>query len=573
MLQRPGAFTALIILAGFALVLLGGLNRIVAHDRPSGPLHKTRSAVLARHGMAATSQPLATAAAIKVLQQGGNAVDAAIAANAVLGVVEPMSCGIGGDLFAIVWDARSQKLYGLNASGRAPYSATREAFAARGLKEIPTYGPLSWSVPGCVDGWEELRRRFGSRPLAELLAPAIAYAEEGFPVSEIIADDWHKAAPELAPIPTSAACFLPGGVAPYTGAIFRNPDLARSLRTIAQGGRDAFYRGAIAQAIVAYSEQAGGLFSLRDFTEHTSTWVEPVTTNYRGYDVWELPPNGQGIAVLQMLNLLEPYDLRSMGPQSAQALHLLIEAKKLAYEDRARYYHDPDFGTVPVARLISKEYAAARRPLIDPERANPRPEPGSPGEADTIYLTVVDKDFNAVSLIQSNFMGFGSYHVPGNLGFPLQNRGCLFALDPHHANRLEPHKRPFHTIIPGFVTRGGKPWLSFGLMGGDMQAQGHAQVLTNMIDFGMDVQEAGDAPRFRHYGSSEPTGTRAVDGGTVVLESGIGPEVRRALEARGHHLAEVRGGYGGYQAIRIDTERGVLIGGSDPRKDGAAIGY
>jgi gamma-glutamyltranspeptidase/glutathione hydrolase len=573
MLQRPGSFLVLFLLAGFALVLVGSLNRIAAHDRPSGPLYKTRSAVLARHGMAATSQPLATAAALQVLRQGGNAIDAAIAANAVLGVVEPMSCGIGGDLFAIVWDARSKKLYGLNASGRAPYAATLEEFASRRLKEIPTYGPLSWSVPGCVDGWEELRRRFGSRTLAELLAPAIAYAEEGFPVSEIIAADWHKAAPELARVPTSAACFLPGGTAPGTVAVFRNPDLARSLRAVAQGGRDAFYRGTIARAIVAYSEQVGGLFALRDFEEHTSTWVEPVTTSYRGYDVWELPPNGQGIAVLQMLNLLEPYDLRSMGPQSAGALHLLIEAKKLAYEDRATYYADPEFSKVPVARLVSKEYAAGRCKLIDLDRANPRPEPGAPGEADTIYLTVVDKDFNAVSLIQSNFMGFGSYHVPGALGFPLQNRGCLFALDTQHANRLEPHKRPFHTIIPGFVTREGKPWLSFGLMGGDMQAQGHAQVLCNMIDFGMDVQEAGDAPRFRHYGSSEPTGSRAIDGGTVVLESGIGPDVRRALEAKGHRIAEERGGYGGYQAIRIDTEHGVLIGGSDPRKDGAAMGY
>jgi gamma-glutamyltranspeptidase/glutathione hydrolase len=561
------------LLVSLALVLLGGLGRLSAHDRPSGPLHKSRSAVLARRGMAATSQPLATAAAIRVLQEGGNAIDAAIAANAVLGVVEPMSCGLGGDLFAIVWDAPHQKLYGLNASGRAPYAATRDEFARRRLDEIPAHGPLSWSVPGCVDGWETLRKRFGSRPLAELLAPAIAYAEEGFPVSEIIADDWQAAAAELARVPSSAACLLPGGSAPATGTIFRNPDLARSLRAVADGGRDAFYRGAIARAIVAYSEQAGGLFALRDFEDHTSTWVDPVSTNYRGYDVWELPPNGQGIAVLQMLNLLEPYDLARMGPQSAEALHLMIEAKKLAYEDRATFYADPDFGAVPVARLISKDYAAERRRLIDPARANTRPAPGSPAGADTIYLTVVDKDFNAVSLIQSNFSGFGSYHVPGILGFPLQNRGCLFALDARHANRLEPHKRPFHTIIPGFVTRDGKPWLSFGLMGGDMQAQGHVQVLSNLIDFNMDVQEAGDAPRFRHFGSSEPTGSRAEDGGTVVLESEIGAEVRRALRAKGHRIAEARGGYGGYQAIRIDTEHGVLIGGSEPRKDGAAMGY
>jgi gamma-glutamyltranspeptidase/glutathione hydrolase len=573
MLQRPGLLVVLVMIGAFASLVLGNLSHLAAHDRPSGPLHKTRSAVMARHGMAATSQPLATAAAIRVLEQGGNAIDAAIAANAVLGVVEPMSCGVGGDLFAIVWDAKTRKLHGLNASGRAPYASSRELFEKRGLKEIPAHGPLSWSVPGCVDGWDQLRQRFGTRPWSDLLAPAIALAEEGFPVSEIIADDWQTSATELAGIPTSAACFLPGGRAPEAGSVFRNPDLGRSLRAIVQQGRDGFYRSAIARAIVAYSEQAGGLFAMKDFEDHSSTWVDPVSTNYRGYDVWELPPNGQGIAVLQMLNLLEPYDLKSMGPNSAEALHLLLEAKKLAYEDRAKYYTDPEFSKVPVAGLISKEYAAKRRALINREHANARPEPGAPGEADTIYMTVVDKDFNAVSLIQSNFSGFGSYHVPGNLGFPLQNRGCLFALDPNHANRLEPHKRPFHTIIPGFVTRAGEPWLSFGVMGGDMQAQGHAQVICNMIDFGMDVQEAGDAARFRHFGSSEPTGERASDGGTVVLESGIGPDVRRALKEKGHRLADVRGGFGGYQAIRIDREHGVLIGGSDPRKDGAAMGY
>jgi gamma-glutamyltranspeptidase/glutathione hydrolase len=563
----------MLTLAVVAVVLLGGVRRLAAHDRPAGPPHKTRSAVLARRGMAATSQPLATAAAVRVLQDGGNAVDAAIAANAVLGVVEPMSCGLGGDLFALVWDARTRKLYGLNASGRAPYAATIEAYRTRGLDAIPTSGPLSWSVPGCVDGWEHLRARFGTKPLAELLAPAIRYAEEGFPLSEVIAADWHAAAPALARAPTSAACYLPGGRAPRTGEIFRNPGLARSLRAIGEGGRDAFYQGPLAEAIVAYSGRVGGLFSARDFRDHASTWVEPVSTNYRGYDVWELPPNGQGIAVLQMLNLLEPYDLGRMGPQSAEALHLMIEAKKLAFEDRATHYADPEFAKVPVAELISKAYARKRAILLDPERANDRPMPGDPAQADTIYMTVVDGELNAVSLIQSNFNGFGSGHVPGDLGFALQNRGCLFALDPHHPNRLEPHKRPFHTIIPGFVTRDGRPWLSFGVMGGDMQPQGHVQVLCNLIDFGMDVQEAGDAPRFFHVGSSDPTGPRARDGGTLRLESGIGPEVRRALEAKGHRLSDTRGGFGGYQAIRIDTATGVLTGGSDPRKDGAAMGY
>jgi gamma-glutamyltranspeptidase / glutathione hydrolase len=553
---------------------LGSDKRVSAADRPYGPLHKTRSAVIARQGMAATSQPLATAAAIRLLQNGGNAVDAAIAANAVLGVVEPMSCGLGGDLFAIVWEARSGKLYGLNASGRSPAAASLARFRERGFMQIPVQGPLSWSVPGCVDGWDELRRKFGSRSWGELLEPAIQYAEHGFPVSEIIAGDWKAAAPALGLIPTSAACFLPGGHSPPAGAVFRNPDLARSLRMISDDGRDAFYRGPLAGSIVSYSQSVGGLFSLADFAEHTSTWIEPVSTNYRGYDIWELPPNGQGIAVLQMLNLLEHYDLKPLGFGSDEALHLLIEAKKLAYEDRARYYADMERAQVPVKELISKTYAARRRALIDPKRANPHPVAGDPLQADTIYLTVVDKDFNCVSLIQSNFHGFGSLHVPAGLGFALQNRGCLFALDETHPNRLEPRKRPFHTIIPGFVTKDGKPWLSFGLMGGDMQAQGHVQVLCNLIDFGMDVQEAGDAARFRHFGSSEPTGQAAAGGGSVAFESGISAQVRGSLEAKGHHLAPTSpGGYGGYQAIRIDLEHGVLIGGSDPRKDGCAMGY
>ncbi len=571
---RPAfAWCLVLLVMGLAWLGLGEPRRAWAHDRPAGPLHKTRSAVIARQGMAATSQPLATAAALRVLQQGGNAVDAAIAADAVLGVVEPMSCGLGGDLFAIVWDARTKRLTGLNASGRAPAAATIELFRSKGLATIPVHGPMSWSVPGCVDGWDQLRRRFGTKSLAELLAPAIAYAEQGFPVSEIIAAEWHSAETSLREVPSSAACYLPGGHAPERGTVFRNPGLARSLRIIAKEGRDAFYRGPLAEAMVRYSQSVGGLFTHQDFAEHTSTFVEPVSTNYRGYDVWELPPNGQGIAVLQMLNLLEPFDLKAMGAQSAEALHLMIEAKKLAYEDRAKFCADPEFARAPIETLISKPYAGRRRAELKTDRANPHPAPGEPAAAETIYLTVVDRDFNCVSLIQSNFHGFGSYHVPGDLGFALQNRGCLFALDPNHLNRLEPRKRPFHTIIPGFVTKDGQPWLSFGLMGGDMQAQGHVQVLCNLIDFGMDVQEAGDAPRFRHFGSSEPTGQPADGGGSVALESGIPAEVRRRLQAKGHRLVEAPGTFGGYQAIRIDLEHGVLIGGSDPRKDGCAMGY
>jgi gamma-glutamyltranspeptidase / glutathione hydrolase len=561
--------SAFLVVIGFTAVT----GRVVAHDRPAGPLHKSRSCVVARNGIAATSQPLATDAAIRILQAGGNAVDAAIAANAVLGLVEPMSCGIGGDLFAIVWDAKSKKLYGLNASGRAPGAATIDFYHSKGFTEIPGSGPLSWSVPGCVDGWDQLRTRFGSKSWEEVLAPAVAYAEEGFPVSELIAAAWNGAATRLAKVRSSAACYLPNGRAPKFAEVFRNHALARSYRTIAGEGRDGFYKGSLAEAIVAYSKSVGGLFERKDLEDHTSTWVEPVTTNYRGYDIWELPPNGQGIAVLQILNLLEPYDLKAMGPQSAEALHLMIEAKKLAYEDRAKFYADPEFAKVPVAELISKPYAQRRGKLIDPARSNARPTHGDPKPADTIYMTVADKAGNAVSLIQSNFNSFGSSHVAGELGFVLQNRGSSFALDPLHANRLEPHKRPFHTIIPGFVTKDGKAWLSFGLMGGDMQAQGHAQVLVNIIDFGMDVQAACDAPRFYHSGSSRPTGAVAKDGGSVALESEIGPEVRKALEAKGHRIVNERESYGAYQAIRIDADNGVLIGGSESRHDGQAIGY
>ncbi len=573
-MRHQTVFTACSLVATTLALLMASATILHAGDRPHGPPRKTRSSVVGRRGMAATSQPLATLAAIRVLERGGNAVDAAIAANAVIGVVEPMSNGIGGDLFAIVWDAKTKKLYGLNASGRAPAAASIDRFKQLGMTSIPSFGPYSWSVPGCVDGWDELRKRFGTKSWSDLLAPAIDYADNGFAVSEIIAGDWALSQRGLSRVPTSAACYLPGGHAPKAGEIFRNPGLARSLRAIVAHGRDGFYRGPIAEQILAYSKSVGGLFASEDFEKHASTWVEPVSTNYRGYDVWELPPNGQGIAALQMLNLLEPYDLKALGPNSARTLHLMIEAKKLAYEDRGTYYADPEFAQVPVARLVSKEYARERGKLINPDHANDHPEPGKLAEADTIYMTVVDGDMNAVSLIQSNFNGFGSGHVPGGLGFALQNRGCLFALDPTHANRLEPRKRPFHTIIPAFVTKDGKPWLSFGLMGGDMQAQGHAQVICNLIDFGMDVQEAGDAARFRHAGSSDPTGTRARDGGVVFLESEIGPEVRAALKAMGHNVsAGGRGGYGGYQAIRIDVDRGVLTGGSDPRKDGCAIGY
>lgn len=546
------------------------------YDRPAQFAQQSRSVVVATHGMVATSQPLAAQAGLDVLRSGGNAVDAAIATNAMLGVVEPMSCGIGGDLFVIYWDNQSKKLYGLNASGRSPYLLTRELFRERGLHQIPETGPLSWSVPGCVDGWEVLRARFGTRPLAELLQPGIEAAEQGFPVTEIIAQGWKASVKSLSAWPDSRRVYLKDGAAPAHGEVMRLPELAASYREIAAGGRDAFYKGRIAQEIVAFSQANGGHFSLRDFTDHTSDWIDPVSTTYRGHTVWELPPNGQGIAALQMLNLLEGFDLKSLGPKSPEYVHLFVEAKKLAFADRARFYADPAFERLPVSELISKEYANRQRPRISRTQAAVNIAAGDPRlqHGDTVYLTVVDKDRNCCSMIQSLYYGFGSQVVPGRLGFALQNRGNLFALDDTHLNRLEPHKRPFHTIIPAMVTKGGQPWFCFGVMGGDMQPQGHVQVLVNLIDFGMNPQMAGDASRIRHGGSATPTGLpEEAHGGTVFLESGFPAETLRQLESLGHALGRSTGSFGGYQGILIDTEHGTLHGATDPRKDGTALGY
>ena len=545
------------------------------YDRPGKMPKQSRSVTLARQGIVATSHPLAAEAGLDILKAGGNAVDAAIAANAMLGVVEPMSCGIGGDLFVLYWDNKTQKLYGLNASGRSPYQLTREVFAKLGLDQIPDRGPLSWSVPGCVSGWEALRARFGSKPMAELLEASIQTAEQGFPVPEVIAHYWSGAPRAMADWPDSQATYLIAGRAPRFGEIFRNPRLAASYRLIADKGPDAFYKGSIAERIARFSERHGGYLSLRDFAEHRSDWIEPVGTNYRGYDVWELPPNGQGIAALQMLNLLEPHDVRGMGIGSADYLHLLIEAKKLAFADRAKFYADPEKNRLPTAELISKPYAQERARLIDMRAANNHVPAGDPklAHGDTVYLTVVDKDRNCCSLIQSLYYGFGSQVVPGDVGFALQNRGALFALDPTHLNALEPRKRPFHTIIPAMVTKNGQPWFCFGVMGGDMQPQGHVQVLVNLIDFGLNAQQAGDAARVRHFGSATPTGEPAQEGGTVVVEPGIAEETVQSLRQRGHRVMRARDGFGGYQGILIDAEHGVLHGATEARKDGAAVGY
>lgn len=548
---------------------------ITGYDRPVGPPRQSRSVTLARNGMVATSHPWAAQVGLDVLRNGGNAVDAAVAVNAMLGVVEPMSCGIGGDLFAIVWDNKTQKLYGLNGSGRSPATISRQVFQERQLEKIPLDGLLCWSTPGCVSGWDELLRRFGTKELSELLAPSIETAENGFPVTEVIAHYWKGAEKDLAKWPDSAATFLIDGRAPRMGEVFRNPNLAQSYRLIAEHGAKAFYEGEIAHAIASFSQANGGYLSLADLQKHASEWIEPVSTNYRGYEVWELPPNGQGIAVLQMLNILEGFELKSLQPGDAQWLHLFTEAKKLAFADRAKFYADPAMADAPVEWLISKEYAAKRRKLIDMDHAAKVVAAGDepPSHGDTVYLTVVDKDRNCCSLIQSNYYGFGSKVTPGNVGFAIQNRGALFALDEHHLNRLEPRKRPFHTIIPALVTKDGRPWFCFGVMGGDMQPQGHVQVLVNLIDFGLNVQAAGDAARVEHLGSATPTGEAAKGVGILNVESGVSDEAVKDLRAKGHYVNRVRGNGGGYQGILIDWETGVLHGATEARKDGAALGY
>lgn len=552
---------------------LGMLSNVVAQDRITGKTFATRSEVIAQHGMAATSHPLATQVALDILKKGGSAVDAAIAANACLGLMEPVSCGIGGDIFAIVWDAKNQKLHGLNGSGRSPKSLTLDYFLEKGYESIPFYGPLSVSVPGCVDGWFALHGKFGKLSVQEILQPTIEYAREGFPMAELIAYYLEGSAPRYEKYPGFKEVFMSSGKTPKKGEIFKNPYLANTLETIANEGRDSFYKGEIAHTIATYMKEQGGFLGYNDLASHSSEWVDPVSTNYRGYDVWELPPNGQGIAALQILNLLEGFDIKSMGFGSDDYIHTFIEAKKLAYEDRAKYYSDMDFNTIPVDALISKNYAEEQRKLIDPVRAARSYPTGKLGPGDTIYLTVADKEGNMVSLIQSNYLGIGSGMTPTGLGFVLQDRGSLFALDKNHMNVYEPEKRPFHTIIPAFVTKDGEPFLSFGVMGGAMQPQGHVQVLVNIIDFGMNIQEAGDAPRINHRGSSQPTGSVMTDGGTVQLESGFDYEVIRELRKKGHNVVYSVGPYGGYQAIMWDKKNKVYYGASESRKDGMAAGY
>jgi gamma-glutamyltranspeptidase / glutathione hydrolase len=567
-------------LVAFALVLTNAAPAQV--DRITGKPFATRSEVLAQHGMVCASHPLATQAGLDVLKSGGSAVDAAIAANAALGLMEPVSCGIGGDLFAIVYDAREKRLHGLNASGRSPLGLSCEQMKAElarlGRTTIPSHGMLPISVPGAVDGWFELHKRFGKRSMAEVLAPAIRYAREGFPVTELIAHYWDSSVRSARAERLPGAfleTFAPAGRAPACGEIFKNPDLAGAYSLLAEKGRDAYYRGEIADRIDAFMRANGGWLRKIDFEKHTSTWVEPVSINYRGYDVYELPPNGQGIAALQMLNILEGFDLRAMGFQSPDALHVMIEAKKLAFEDRAKFYADPDFAAIPLKGLLSKAYAAERRKLIRMDRAARTYDAGNPSlqQGDTIYLTTADAEGNMVSLIQSNYRGMGSGIVVPGLGFGFHDRGEMFVFEPGHANVYAPGKRPFHTIIPAFIIKDGQPFLSFGVMGGAMQPQGHVQIVVNIVDFGLGAQEAGDAARWQHEGSTDYATPRMKTGGWVNLESGIPWGTVAELKRRGHDIRADLGGYGGYQGILWDPKNRVYHGASESRKDGCAMGY
>ena len=541
------------------------------YDRITGEKFASRSEVIGQNGMVATSHPLATQIGLDILKQGGTAVDAAIAANIALGLMEPTGNGIGGDLFAIVWDAKTKELHGLNASGPAPKNLSIDYFKQQGLTKIPSYGPLPVTVPGAVDGWVKLHERFGKLKFESLFEPTIEYAIKGFPITETIAYYLDRSQKRFENYPNFNEVWVKNGKMPQKGEIFKNPQLANTLKTIAKKGREGFYEGTIAQTMAEFVQSQGGFLSYDDLAGFHSEWTPPVSTNYRGYDVWELPPNGQGIAALQILNILENYDLKGMGLYSSEYIHLFTEVKKIVFADRAKYYADPHFTDIPVKELISKNYAKERAKLIDLNHVSATDEPGILKSGDTIYLTVADKYGNMVSLIQSNYRGMGSGMMPPGLGFMLQDRGELFSLDKNHRNSLLGGKRPFHTIIPAFVTKDGKPFMSFGVMGGATQPQAHAQIIINMVDFGLNLQEAGDAPRIVHSGSSQPTDEIMKDGGTLSLESGFGKTIEDELTAIGHTIKYEKGIFGGYQAIML--KNGVYYGASETRKDGQAAGY
>ena len=555
------------IILSLALMTMSGYG----YDRITGEQFASRSEVIGQHGMVATSHPLATQIGIDVLKKGGTAIDAAIAANIALGLMEPTGSGIGGDLFAIVWDAKEQKLFGLNASGPAPQSISLDYFKQQKLAKIPPFGPLPVTVPGAVDGWVKLHEKFGNQSFASLFEPTIGYAKKGHPVTETIAYYLDRSKEIFKQYPNFSDVWMKDGETTGKGDIFKNPQLANTLEIIAEKGRAGFYEGEVAKTIADFIQAQGGFLTYEDLANFNSEWVEPVSTNYRGYDVWELPPNGQGMVALQILNILENFDVKKMGLFSSDYVHLFTEAKKLAFADRAKHYADPNFSKIPIEQLVSKSYAKERAALIDLTKAAQVDESGIPDGGDTIYLTAADQFGNMISLIQSNYRGMGSGMVPPGLGFMLQDRGELFSLEEGHANVIEGGKRPFHTIIPAFVTKDNKPYLSFGVMGGATQPQAHAQIIINLIDFGYNLQEAGDAPRLVHSGSSQPTDEIMLDGGSLSLETGFGTAIEEALKEKGHKLQYQKGIFGGYQAIMIKD--GVYFGASESRKDGQASGY
>ena len=555
------------IILSLALMTMSGYG----YDRITGEQFASRSEVIGQHGMVATSHPLATQIGIDVLKKGGTAIDAAIAANIALGLMEPTGSGIGGDLFAIVWDAKEQKLFGLNASGPAPQSISLDYFKQQKLAKIPPFGPLPVTVPGAVDGWVKLHEKFGNQSFASLFEPTIGYAKKGHPVTETIAYYLDRSKEIFKQYPNFSDVWMKDGETTGKGDIFKNPQLANTLEIIAEKGRAGFYEGEVAKTIADFIQAQGGFLTYEDLANFNSEWVEPVSTNYRGYDVWELPPNGQGMVALQILNILENFDVKKMGLFSSDYVHLFTEAKKLAFADRAKHYADPNFSKIPIEQLVSKSYAKERAALIDLAKAAQVDESGIPNGGDTIYLTAADQFGNMISLIQSNYRGMGSGMVPPGLGFMLQDRGELFSLEEGHANVIEGGKRPFHTIIPAFVTKDNKPYLSFGVMGGATQPQAHAQIIINLIDFGYNLQEAGDAPRLVHTGSSQPTDEIMLDGGSLSLETGFGIAIEEALKKKGHKLQYQKGIFGGYQAIMIKD--GVYFGASESRKDGQASGY
>ena len=554
----------------YFLTFIFSLN-LFSFDRVTGEEFTSRSEVIAKNGMVATSHPLASQIGLQILKDGGNAIDAAIAANAALGLMEPTGNGIGGDLFVILWDAKTKKLYGLNASGPSPQNISIEYFTAKKLEKIPSYGPLPVSVPGAVDGWIKLHERFGKLPFKELFKPTIDYANNGFPLTETIAYYLELSSKRFKTYPNFKNVWMPNGIYLNKGDIFKNPMLANTLSDIATSKRSSFYEGDMAKIMSDFVISQGGFLSTNDLAQYHAEWVEPVSTNYRGYDVWELPPNGQGIAALQILNLLERYNINKMGLFSSEYIHHFVEAKKLAFADRAKYYADPDFNDIDIHYLISKEYADLRAKHINPLKSSISDNAGSLKDGDTIYLTTADKEGNMVSLIQSNYRGMGSGMVPPGLGFMIQNRGELFSLDKDHANSLVGGKRPFHTIIPAFITKDNKPFISFGVMGGATQPQAHAQIAINIIDFNLNLQEAGDAPRIVHTGSSQPTGETMINGGSLSLEKAFTETIIEELKTKGHIINYQPGIFGGYQAIMLKD--GIFYGASESRKDGHAVGY